>query len=121
MCLSLSIYIYKKSAESFIVISLSFHINLRRMDIFLILNVLIHHVCMCAKLLQLCLTLYDGMDCSLPGSSVHQAPPSMGFSRQEYWGGFPCPPPGSLSDAETEPAFHMSLGLAGRFFTTRAT
>ena len=23
-----------------------------------------------------------------------QAPPSMGFSRQEYWSRFPCPPPG---------------------------
>ena len=80
-----------------------------------------------AKSLQLCPTLYDPVDCSLPGSSVHgilqartlawvvislfnawkwkvkvksfshvwlvatpwtagyQAPPSMGFSRQEYW------------------------------------
>ena len=27
--------------------------------------------CMCAKSLQLCLTLYDATDCSLPGSSVH--------------------------------------------------
>ena len=54
-----SIYIYKKSAKNFIVISLGFHINLRRMDIFLILNVLIHHACTCAKLLQLCLTPYD--------------------------------------------------------------
>ena len=25
-----------------------------------------------------------------------QAPLSMGFSRQEYWSGFPCPPPGDL-------------------------
>ena len=32
-----------------------------------------------------------------------QAPPSMGFSRQEYWNGFPCPPPGNLSDAGIEP------------------
>ena len=27
----------------------------------------------------------------------HQAPLSMGFSRQEYWNGLPCPPPGDLS------------------------
>ena len=27
-----------------------------------------------------------------------QAPPSMGFSRQEYWSGLPCPPPGYLPD-----------------------
>ena len=26
---------------------------------------------------------------------AHQAPPSMGFSRQEYWGALPCPPPGA--------------------------
>ena len=25
---------------------------------------------------------------------AHQAPLSMGFSRQEYWSGFPCPPSG---------------------------
>ena len=25
---------------------------------------------------------------------AHQAPLSMGFSRQEYWSGLPCPPPG---------------------------
>ena len=68
---------------------------------------------------QSCPTLSDPMDCSLPGSSVHgifqarvlewvaiafsmthlltpwtaayQAPPSMGFSRQEYWSGVPLP------------------------------
>ena len=27
-----------------------------------------------------------------------QDPLSMGFSRQEYWSGLPCPPPGDLSD-----------------------
>ena len=32
-----------------------------------------------------------------------QAPPSMGFSRQEYWNGFPCPPPENLSDPGIEP------------------
>ena len=34
---------------------------------------------------QLCPTLSDPMDCSLPGSSIH------GFSRQEYWSGVPSP------------------------------
>ena len=88
-----------------------------------------------AKSLQLCPTLCDPMDCSLPGFSVHgilqartlesvaisfsnawkwkvkvkslsrvrlletpwtvahQAPPSMGFSRQQYWSGVPLPVP----------------------------
>ena len=27
---------------------------------------------------------------------IHQAPLSMGFSRQEYWSGLPCPPLGDL-------------------------
>ena len=44
----------------------------------------------CAKSLQLCLTLCDPMDCS------RQAPLFMGFSRDEYWSGSPCPPPGDL-------------------------
>ena len=29
---------------------------------------------------------------------AHQAPLSMGFFRQEYWSGLPCPPPGDLPD-----------------------
>ena len=41
---------------------------------------------------QLCPTLCDPMD-----SSLHQAPPSMGFSRQEYWSGLPFPSPGKSS------------------------
>ena len=32
-----------------------------------------------------------------------QAPLSMGFSRQEYWGGLQCPSPGNLSDTGIEP------------------
>ena len=88
-----------------------------------------------ANSLQSCLTLWDPMDCSLPGFSVHgilqartlewgaisfsnawkwkvtvkslsrvrlfatpwtaahQAPPSMGFSRQQYWSVVPLPYP----------------------------
>ena len=33
-----------------------------------------------------------------PWTIAHQAPLSMGFSRQEYWSGLPCPPPGDLPD-----------------------
>ena len=47
-----------------------------------------------------------------------QAPPSMGFSRQEYWSGLPFPPPGDLADSGIEP---VSLALAGRSLTTSAT
>ena len=43
---------------------------------------------------------------------AHQAPLSMGFLRQKYWGGLPFPSPGDLPDPGLEPA------LAGGFFTT---
>ena len=38
-----------------------------------------------------------------PWSIVHQAPPSMGFSGQEYWSGLPFPSPGDLPDPGIEP------------------
>ena len=34
---------------------------------------------------------------------AHQTPLSMGFSRQEYWSGLPCPPPGDVPDPGIEP------------------
>ena len=34
---------------------------------------------------------------------AHQATPSMGFSRQEYWSGLPVPSPGDLPDPGTKP------------------
>ena len=49
---------------------------------------------------------------------AHQAPLSMGFSRQECWSRVPCPPPGDLPNLEIEPASLTSPALAGRFFTT---
>ena len=44
---------------------------------------------------------------------AHQAPLSMGFSRQEYWSGLPCPPPGDLPSPGMEPTSLSSLALAG--------
>ena len=32
-------------------------------------------------------------DCATPQMAAHQAPPSLGFSRQEPWSGLPFPPP----------------------------
>jgi len=46
--------------------------------------------CVHAESLQLCPTLCE-------------EPLSMGFSRQEYWSGLPCPPPGDLPDPGIEP------------------
>ena len=52
---------------------------------------------------------------------AHQAPLSMGFSRQEYWNGLPCPPPGDLPNPRIKPVSPRSPALAGGFFTTSAT
>ena len=38
-----------------------------------------------------------------PWTVVYQAPPSMGFSRQECWSGLPFPSPGDLPDPGIEP------------------
>ena len=45
----------------------------------------------------------------------------MGFSRQEYWSGLPCPPPGDLPDPGIKPESLTSPALAGGFFTISAT
>ena len=40
-----------------------------------------------------------------PWTVAYQAPPSMGFSWQEYWSGLPFPSPGDLSNPGIEPGF----------------
>ena len=52
---------------------------------------------------------------------ARQAPLSMGFSRQEYWSGLPCPLSRDLPDPGIEPVSLIFPALAGRFFTTSAT
>ena len=46
-----------------------------------------------------------------------QAPLSMGFFRQKYWSGLPCPPPGDFPD----PGIKPTSALACEFFTTSST
>ena len=58
---------------------------------------------------------------AIPWLVACQAPLSMGFSRQEYYSGLSCPPPGDLPNPGIKPASLMSLLLASRFFTTGAT
>ena len=72
------------------------------------------HECLlsCFSHVQLSVTLW---------TVTHQAPLSMGFSRQEYWSGLPCPSPGDLRDPGIEPMSLMSPALSGGFFTTSAT
>ena len=60
------------------------------MSVFLLLKLYAH-------VLESYPTLCGPMDCSPPGSSVH------GFSRQEYWSGVPCPPPGDLPHPGIKP------------------
>ena len=67
------------------------------------------------KLLQLCPTLCDPMDCSPPGSPV------LGILQSRIPGGLPCPPPGYLPDPGVEPASLVSPALAGRFVSTSAS
>jgi len=43
----------------------------------------------------------------------------MGFSRQEYWSGLPCPLPGDLLDPVIEPMSLKSPALSGGFFITK--
>ena len=50
-----------------------------------------------SEVAQSCPTLCD------PWTVAHQAPPSMGFSRQEYWSGLPFPSPGDLPDPGIKP------------------
>ena len=54
------------------------------------------HSLSCAKSLS-CVQLCN------PWTVARQAPLSMAFSRQEYWSGFPCPPPGDLPSPRIEP------------------
>ena len=68
------------------------------------LNLAADCMCLCS-----CLILCD------PWTVARQAPPSMGFPRQEYWSGLPFPSPGDLPGPGIEP---MAPALAGGFFIT---
>ena len=52
---------------------------------------------------------------------AHQAPLSMGFSRQEYWNRLSRRPPGDLPDPGIEPTSFTPPASAAGFFTTSAT
>ena len=52
-----------------------------------------------------------------PRTLAYQAPPSMGFFRQEYWSGLPFLPPGDLPNPEIETVSPALPSLVGRFFT----
>ena len=66
------------------------------------------HTCMfiCFSRVQLFATLW---------TVAHKTPLSMGFSRQEYWSGLPCSPPGDLPNLRIEPVSPMSPALQADF------
>ena len=53
--------------------------------------------------------------CVTPWTVARQAPLSMGFSRQEYWPGLLCPPPGDFPDLGIKPVYLTTPALAGGF------
>ena len=65
---------------------------------------------MCLKSLQLCPAL-----CNTLKTVAHQAPLSMGFSRQEYWSGLSFPSPGDLHNLGIELSSLTSPATAGEF------
>ena len=52
---------------------------------------------------------------------AHQAPLSLGFSKQEHWSGLSFPTAQDFPDPEIKPVSIMSPALVGMFFITRAT
>ena len=65
--------------------------------------------CYCYLVTQSCLTP------ATPRTAARQAPPSVGFPRQEYWSGLPFPSPGNNPDPEIE---LLTPALTDRFFAT---
>ena len=63
---------------------------------------LVYLTCLCDRLLSY-VRLF-----AFPRTIDCKAPPPKEFSRQEYWSGLPCPPPGNLSDPGIEPVSFMS-------------
>ena len=69
-------------------------INLNHQFIYLFLTVM-------WQLLLLLLSCFSRVRlCATPQTAAHQAPPSLGFSRQEYWSGLPFPSPMQKSESE---------------------
>ena len=68
-----------------------------------------------SEVVQSCLTLCD------PWTIAYQAPPYMGFSKQEYWNELPFPSPGDLPNPGIKITSFKSPALAEGFFTTSAS
>ena len=72
-------------------------------------NAYLHtHACV---LVDSVMSLCDPVDCS-----PHQAPLSVGFSRQQYWSGLPCPSPGDWSWPRDQTHISCISCITGEFF-----
>ena len=80
------------------------------------MKVCVVRTCKCVQSCFSCVRLFTTL-----WTVACQALLPMGFSRQEYWNGLPCPPPGDLPDPGIEPESLASPVLVGGFFTTGAT
>ena len=69
----------------------------------------------CCLVAKSCLTFCDPINCSPPGSSVHE------ILQARIWSGLSCPPPWDLPDPRIKAVSLMSPALTGGFFTTSAT
>ena len=74
---------------------ISFHLVIR------LLNIVCVYVCACVCVcvrVSVCIQSFSHVRfCVTPWTVARQAPPSMGFPRQEYWSGLPFPPPEDLT------------------------
>ena len=83
------------------------------LSFFIFVTVTSHSVYMCARSLQLCPTFSTLWTLKVPLS--------LGFSRHEYWGRLPCPPPEDLPNPGMETTSPVSPALGGGVFTTSTT
>ena len=88
------------------------------------------HSCICTLWIYIhiftqCVCVQSCFSCVWPFVTLwtvaRQAPLSMGFPRQEYWNGLPCPFSGDLPGPGIEYTSLMSPALAGGLFTTSST
>ena len=73
------------------------------------------YICVCVCVWSACTHNQSFQFFVTPWIAAHQVPLSMGFPRQEYWSGLPCPTPGALPQPKKRTCVPA---LAGRFFTT---
>ena len=71
-----------------------------------LLLIVVNYLCACMPSHSNCVQLF-----ATPWTIAHQAPLSMEFSRQEYWSGLLCPPPGNLSNPGIDPMSPVAATL----------